>query len=237
MKMNMKPFKNIKSLMTIALVAIVTVACKQDIPTLNPPPQPEAPTGDKGNADFTKYVAIGNSLTAGFQAGALFTEGQNNSFPSILSKQLSIAQGTTLTFNQPDIGSVNGYNSSYSNPTASVIRGRMILFAADNVQAHALPTPAATPGVPAPYNTADIPTPYTGDKTKLNNFGVPGIILAQFLTPDTGNPAKPAFNGLWARFASQPGVKSILEDVLNTNPSFFTFDLGNNDVLGYATNG
>ncbi|HEV8514218.1 MAG TPA: hypothetical protein VGQ59_13140 [Cyclobacteriaceae bacterium] len=232
----MKTF-NIKSLLAIALAASVIISCKQDVITLAPPPGPQAPTGDKGNADFTKYVAIGNSLTAGFQAGALFTEGQNNSFPLILSKQFSIAQGTTLAFNQPDINSVNGYNSSYSNPTASVIRGRMILFAADNVQAHALPTPSATPGVPAPYNTAELPTAYTGDKTKLNNFGVPGIILGQFLTPDTGNPAKAAYNGLWARFASQPGVKSILDDVLAAQPTFFTFDLGNNDVLGYATNG
>jgi lysophospholipase L1-like esterase len=234
----MKTF-NIKSLIAIALVACVIVSCKQEVITLTPPPGPEAPTGSKGNADFTKYVAIGNSLTAGFQAGALFTEGQNNSFPLILSKQFSIAQGTTLAFNQPDINSVNGYNSSYSNPGASVIRGRMILFAADNVQAHALPTPAATPGVPAPYNTADLPTPYTGDKTKLNNFGVPGILLAQALIPQTGGPStgNPYYNGLYGRFASNPGTSTIIGDALGTQPTFFTFDLGNNDVLGYATNG
>lgn len=235
--MIMKTF-NIKSFFAIALAACVIVSCKQDVITLTPPenPTPETPTGSKGNADFTKYVAIGNSLTAGFQAGALFTEGQQNSFPLILSKQFSIAQGTTLTFNQPDINSVNGYNSSYSVPP-NLILGRLVLFAADGVQAHAVPTPAHAPGVPAPYNTADLPTPYTGDKTKLNNFGVPGIILGQFLTADTGNPAKAAYNPLWARFASQPGVKSILDDVLAQQPTFFTFDLGNNDVLGYATNG
>jgi len=233
----MKTF-NIKSLIAIAVMASVIVSCKQDVITLTPPPvtTPETPTGSKGSADFTKYVSIGNSLTAGYQAGALFTEGQQNSFPLILSKQFSIAQGTTLTFNQPDINSVNGYNSSYSSPP-SVIRGRLVLFAADGVQAHAVPTPAGATGVPAPYNTADLPTPYTGDKTKLNNFGVPGIILPQFLTPDTGNPAKTAYNPLWARFASQPGVKSILDDVLAAQPTFFTFDLGNNDVLGYATTG
>jgi len=232
----MKTF-NIKTF-TIALGAFVIVSCKQDVITLTPPtaPTPVTPTGSKGNADFTKYVSIGNSLTAGFQAGALFTEGQQNSFPLILSKQFSIAQGATLTFNQPDINSVNGYNSSYSSPP-SVIRGRLVLFAADGVQAHAVPTPAGATGVPAPYNTADLPTPFGGDKTKLNNFGVPGIILAQFLTPDTGNPAKAAYNPLWARFASQPGVKSILDDVLAQQPTFFTFDLGNNDVLGYATTG
>src|SRR5882672_5333775 len=102
MKMTTMKTFNIKSLLAIALVASVIVSCKQDVITLTPPvtPTPETPTGNKGNADFTKYVSIGNSLTAGYQAGALFTEGQQNSFPLILSKQFSIAQGTTLTFNQ-----------------------------------------------------------------------------------------------------------------------------------------
>ena len=139
----MKTF-NIKSIIIIALAAGIIVSCKQEVITLTPPenPTPETPTGSKGNADFSKYVSIGNSLTAGYQAGALFTEGQQNSFPLILSKQFSIAQGATLTFNQPDINSVNGYNSSYSSPP-SVVRGRLVLFAADGVQAHAVPFASA----------------------------------------------------------------------------------------------
>ena len=82
----MKTF-NIKSIIIIALAAGIIVSCKQEVITLTPPenPTPETPTGSKGNADFSKYVSIGNSLTAGYQAGALFTEGQQNSFPLILS--------------------------------------------------------------------------------------------------------------------------------------------------------
>ena len=241
----MKTF-NMKSLVTIVLVACVIVSCKQDVITLTPPDNgtPQTPTGTKGSADFTKYVSIGNSLTAGFQAGALFNDGQKNSFPLILSKQFSIAQGTTLTFNQPDINSVNGYNSSYSNPGAGVIRGRLVLFAADGVQAHAVPTPAGATGVPAPYNNGDLIGPYTGDKSKLNNFGVPGILLVQCLIPATGGPAvsNPAYNPYYARFASNPSANgttgsTIIGDALATQPTFFTFDLGNNDVLGYATTG
>jgi len=234
----MKTF-NIKSLIAIAVMAIVLLACKQEVITLQEPSTPTPPSPSKGNADFTKYVSIGNSLTAGYQAGALFTEGQQNSFPLILSKQFSIAQGATLAFSQPDINSVNGYNSSYSNPGAGVIRGRLVLFAADGVQAHAVPTPAGATGVPAPYNTADLPTPFGGDKTKLNNFGVPGILLGQALIPQTGGPStgNPYYNGLYARFASNPGTSTIIGDALAAQPSFFTFDLGNNDVLGYATTG
>lgn len=232
---------NLRSLIAITVVSGVIASCKQEVINLQPQPTttPTTPTGSKGNADFTKYISLGNSLTAGFQAGALFTEGQNNSFPLILSKQFSIAQGTTLAFNQPDINSVNGYNSTYSNPGGGVIRGRLVLFAADGVQSHAVPTPAGATGVPAPYNTADLPTPYTGDKTKLNNFGVPGILLGQALIKETGGPASanPYYNALYARFATNPGTSTIIGDAIATQPSFFTFDLGNNDVLGYATTG
>ncbi|HTH56869.1 MAG TPA: hypothetical protein VL728_12545 [Cyclobacteriaceae bacterium] len=231
---------NFKSLLVAGFAASAIVSCKQDVVTLQPPPTvtPTTPTGSKGSVDFSKYVSIGNSLTAGFQAGALFTAGQQNSFPLILSKQFSYAQGTTITFNQPDINSVNGYNSSYSNPGAGVLRGRLILFAADGVQAHAVPTPAGATGVPSPYNTADLPTAYTGDKSKLNNFGVPGILLGQCLDNRLGNPtAGIYYNALYARFASNPGTSTIITDALATQPTFFTFDLGNNDVLGYATTG
>ena len=231
---------NFKSLIAAGFVASAIASCKQDVITLTPPPTvtPTTPTGSKGNVDFSNYVSIGNSLTAGFQAGALFTDGQQHSFPLILSKQFSYAQGTALTFNQPDINSVNGYNSAYSNPGAGVIRGRLILFAADGNQAHAVPTPAGATGVPAPYNTADIPTQYTGDTTKLNNYGVPGILLGQVLDPRTGNPTQGIYyNGYYGRMASRPGFSTIIGDAIHKQPTFFTFDLGNNDVLGYATTG
>ncbi|MGB3779776.1 MAG: hypothetical protein WA960_15550, partial [Tunicatimonas sp.] len=49
----------------------------------NPPLAAEPPpTGTPGTADFTKYVALGNSLTAGFMDAALYTRGQQNSFPA-----------------------------------------------------------------------------------------------------------------------------------------------------------
>lgn len=222
---------------------LFSAACKQDVITLEAPQSPSPETPSNGTADFSKYVSIGNSLTAGYQAGALFTEGQQNSFPSILAKQFQTVGGST-TFNQPDINSVNGYNSSFSDPAHGIILGRLILFTKTGDNADALPTPANYPGVPAPYNSADLPGLYTGDKSKLNNFGVPGIILAQVLTPKTGGPStgNPVYNPYYNRFASNPSTdgingSSILSDAIAAQPTFFTFDLGNNDVLGYATSG
>lgn len=224
----------------IILVSLLTASlltgCEQEIAELAPPPEP---SGEPGNADFSMFVSLGNSLTAGYQASALFTEGQENSYPAIMANQFAIVSDNN-SFDQPDINSVNGYNSAYSNPGSGVIRGRLVLFDPDGSGPKTpTPAPAGTPGMPAPYNTADLPTPYTGDKTELNNFGVPGILLGQVLTPLTGGPStdNPAYNPLYARFATNPGTSTIIGDATAKNPTFFSFWLGNNDVLGYATTG
>lgn len=60
------------------------------------------------------------------------------------------------------------------------------------------------------------------------------------MTPLTGgpaDPANPAFNPFYQRFASAPGTSTILGDVVATQPSFFTMFIGGNDVLGYAVSG
>lgn len=188
-----------------------------------------------GSLDLTKFVAIGNSLVAGYQSAALYNEAQENSLPLILARQFECVGGSPV-FNQPDIGSFNGFNSLFSDPSQGIILGRLILF---NAGGGELPTPAGTPGVPAPYNDGDLPGAYTGDKAALNNFGVPGIILAQALTSLTGGPptANPAFNPYYARFASNPGSSTLLGDAIAAQGSFYLFSLGINDVLGYAIGG
>lgn len=227
---------------TLSLMLLAS-ACDQDTIDLQQPEvvaDTSCEDAEPGSANFSKFVTIGESLVAGFQAGALFTEGQNNSLGTIIADKLECVGGATA-FNQPDINSVNGYNATYSNPGAGVILGRLILFDSDGATGPKgpLPTPAGAPGVPAPYNTADAPTPYTGDKSKLNNFAVPGVQLGQFITPLTGGPSagNPAFNPLYARFASNPGTSTILGDALATQPTFVLFWGGNNDVLGYAISG
>jgi len=228
----------LNKLLVLLATSGLVFGCEQEIPELTPPAEI---SGEPGSADFTKFVSIGNSLTAGFQSGALFTEGQNNSYPAIMAEHFAYVS-TNDPFDQPTINSVNGFNSTFSNIAAAppVIRGRLVLFDPDGTGPRTpAPAPAGTPGVPAPYNTADPLSAFTGDKTALNNFGVPGILLGQALTPLTGGPStgNPAFNPYYQRFASNPGTSTIIGDALAANPTFFSFWLGNNDVLGYATTG
>jgi len=53
---------------------------------------------DTGSANFTKYVAIGDSLTAGFMSGSLYRSAQVNSYPALIHRQ---ATGTDTGFDQP----------------------------------------------------------------------------------------------------------------------------------------
>lgn len=237
------------SIFSVLLSAALILGCAQDVEELkDPEPEPE-PTGSLGtNIDVSNFVTIGNSLVAGYQANALFTDGQNESIGKIIHQQMVYA-GATGDFNQPDINSVNGY----SGMAGPIVLGRLVLYDPDGAgprsagpaasgtpERPAVTCPSAvpaTPAVPAPYNTGDLPAAYTGNKAELNNFGVPGIQVGQLLTPDTGNPSSPAYNPLWARFATQPGVKSILQDAIAVNPTFLLIEIGNNDILGYATSG
>lgn len=238
------------SLLFLALL----FACEQDVIDLQSPEEEEETEdcpddASAGSANFTKFVAIGSSLTAGYQAGALFTDGQDNALPRIMAKQFECVGGSA-TFNQPDIGTDYGFNTVVSpNPTTTgVVLGRLLL--------------QGTPVAPSPYiytdaaaGLASIPNPsvnasfmYTGSDdavsvSALNNFGVPGIVIGQALIAETGDWSDTdadAFNPFYARFASDPGTSTLLVDAytsLANSGTFFLFWMGNNDVLAYAVSG
>ncbi len=48
--------------------------------------EPAAPS--LGNADFSTFVALGNSLTAGYQSGALYESSQKYSVPNLIAQQV-----------------------------------------------------------------------------------------------------------------------------------------------------
>ncbi len=214
----------------ILLLGLVIVSCSSEEDVIaqwiseNPKGQITPVTGSSGSLDLSKYVAVGNSLTAGFQDGALYTDGQQNSFPNLLATQFQISGVGGGSFNQPDINSTNGFHVLLSDIGAGRIVGRTILDLSDQVL-------IGTKG--------DLPGIFAGDKTALNNFGVPGIVTAQLLTPLTGTATfgNVIHNPLYTRFASTPGRSTILADAVATKPTFFTLWIGANDYLGYAITG
>ncbi len=227
--------KKFNHLLILTLVAGITLySCEGMEDTLvddrladNPAPTAPTVTGTQGTADFTKFVSIGNSLTAGFMDGALYNQGQQHSVGALIAGQLQIAvesDGDTFdSFDQPDINSVNGFNTSAQSTGGVPVLGRFKLDLDRQV--------------PSPTITGEAIGAFTGQTSDLNNFGVPGIQVGQLLTPGTGTPGNPAFNGFYARMASSPGTSTIIGDVIAAAPTFFSLWIGNNDVLGYALTG
>jgi len=80
----------------------------------------EFPVADEefssGNIDLTTYIAVGDNYSAGFMNGALYTSGQEKSFPAILSEQFTKAGSNNNEFLQPVVSSENGYNPIASEP-------------------------------------------------------------------------------------------------------------------------
>lgn len=179
-----------------------------------------------GEADFTTYVALGNSLTSGYRDGALYTDGQLESYPAIIASQMQKAGGGE--FVQPLVSDNNGG----------------LLAGGYQVQEPKLYIKEFTNGQPIIERVAKKPTTEAGQrlKGKFNNMGVPGaksfhLALNGFGSTNFLNMAFGAIiNPYFTRFASSD-TTSILEDALAQNPTFYSLWIGNNDVLGFATSG
>lgn len=207
----------------IALCSVGFIACE---PEFDQPLEDNPITQEKGDADFSTYISIGNSLTAGFSGGALYRSGQEVAFPNLIATKMKAAGGGEFTtpFMMDDVGGFQGFETAFGT--------RLVLQ-----------TDAEGNRAPGRLNnnvaTNDITTAAEG--SSFNNFGVPGITSFQFGADGLGNPAglqttPISANPYFARFASEPST-SILKDALAKQPTFFTMWLGNNDVLGYATSG
>ncbi|WP_339835088.1 G-D-S-L family lipolytic protein [uncultured Flavobacterium sp.] len=171
-----------------------------------------------GEADFSSYVAVGNSLTAGYMDGTVSIGGQANSFPNLLSQQFATVGGGVFT--QPsyeeDVNNLGGISGLPGFNTRLVIN--------------------ASVGAPQPLAGTSTIT-LTPQATAYNNMGVPGAKSFHLLVPGYGNPANfPAANPYYVRHATS-NTATVLGDAMTKNPTFFTNWIGANDVLSYATTG
>lgn len=169
---------------------------------------------DSGEADFSTVVAVGNSLTAGYQSSALFETAQRYSYPAMVAGQMESVQD----FEQPLI----------SNPG---IGGRLELDGSipPDDPANA-PTPTEEQGQPL---NSDLDRPY-------NNLGIPNAILADFLGQDLPGASysdRRENNPFFDIILRDDLGNTQAEQLQALNPSFVMFWLGNNDVLGYVTSG
>lgn len=174
-----------------------------------------------GEADFTNFVALGNSSTAGLADGALFIASQDNSYPNLMAQKMALTGGGEFTqpYMDDNIGGLLLAGTQIPGPF-----GPRLFYDGEGL--------GTLPGPPTTETTNIQPGPY-------NNMGVPGARSFHLLAPGYGNPANLELglaNPYFVRMASNPNA-SVLDDAIAGNPTFFSLRIGANDVLGYATSG
>ncbi|MEO1010590.1 MAG: G-D-S-L family lipolytic protein [Bacteroidota bacterium] len=210
---------------TLASFGLLMVSCSDDdnTPIDSGGSDPDPVEYSNGSADFSNYVAVGNSLTAGFSDGALFAAGQMASFPNMLATSFAEAGGGA--FNIPFMADDLGGATLGGEPA---LENRFILSFASGS-----PAPARLQGM----GTTEIANVLTNGP--FNNMGVPGATSFHLLAPGYGNVqgvALGAANPYYARIASSPDA-TVLGDAAAQGATFFSLWIGNNDILGYATSG
>ncbi|WP_445666725.1 SGNH/GDSL hydrolase family protein [Fodinibius sp. AD559] len=205
--------KYIKGILSLALLLALVTGCK-DYQDLDVDPV------DTGDADFSSYVAVGNSLTAGFQNNALYQSGQKYSFPNLLARQVNQSEN----FDQPLV----------SDPGISSGNGRIELTNLEPVET------TTNSSMGSPTNQAEKP---------FSNLGVPGAVLVDYVNPNNSgdlkeratNESHPAYNPFYGIVMEQSELAkdapNLHNQVAKQQPTFITFWLGNNDVLGFVTSG
>ncbi len=208
---------NLKKLTLASLVSIAVAGCAPEFDDSVKDIDYKA-----GSADFSNYVAVGDSLTAGYADGALYLDGQNNSFPALLASSLARAGGGS--FVQPTVSDNNGGLLLGGTQIADT---RLVLGLVDGKQAPKRLAAAPTTDIANPVD----PMP--------NNMGVPGAksfhLGAEGYGALAGVQAGTA-NPYFVRFASSD-TATVIGDAAAQQPSFFTLWIGNNDVLLYALEG
>jgi lysophospholipase L1-like esterase len=211
---------------SIVVLLCLTTGCDSDISgSFGEDPDP-------GSADFSTFVAVGDSLTAGYADNALYRHGQQNSFPAIMAQQFTTVGGGV--FNQPLM--LDGRTGSLTLTMLPLPVGdRLVLVPTGNPDRPASPadiSPTISSEISDPLETEGIP-PY-------NNMGVPGAKSYHLSEMGYGNPlgvGVGSANPYFVRFADDQINSSVIGDAVAQVPSFFVLWIGYGDVLGYATGG
>ena len=203
----------IKNIKWLLLVSLSLVACNNEDAVA---PVEEAVSA--GTANFSKYVALGDSFAAGYSDGALFKKAQEGSYVNLLSQQFSAAGGGTFTtpFMNDNIGG--------------------LLLGGNVIAAPRLYFNGAAPATVSGSSTTEVSVHLTGP---FSNLGIPGAKSYHLVAPGYGNLAGvvPGLsNPYYVRFASS-STSTVLGDAMAQAPTFFSLWIGGNDVLGYATSG
>ncbi len=190
----------------ILLSALFVISC-DDYTELDAPVQ----NGTSGEANFSRFVSLGNSITAGYQSGTIYESGQMYAYGNLIAKQVGVDFQTPYV-SDPGLGgrmevqSLSPFTIKYNTSSGSLLNSTY----------------------PAPYNNLGVPGALTYDIL----FATNSTNCASALFANTPNPY---FDVILRNSVLNKG--SQLQQALSLAPTFITLWIGNNDVLGYATSG
>jgi lysophospholipase L1-like esterase len=173
---------------------------------------PETPT------DGETYVAVGNSLTAGFQSGGLRSEWQRQSYPALLARQMGSPDFQMPLIDSPGLG---------NRRIAGQATVPLYLDASGAITTRLLGRPVAELLL-----NSRLERPY-------NNLGVPGATTRDFLRAHDSSSAQDKSNGFF-NIVLRGGLfqnSTMLRQAIKLRPSIMTLWLGNNDILGGVIDG
>lgn len=199
--MKMKLFN--RTIICLTAVSFLFLSGCEDRNDLTAPSNPST-----GSVDFTTFVTLGNSITAGYQSGSLYESAQKYSY----GKQIANLVGTTYV------------QQLFSDPGTA---GRIELsaFTTSGVSL----TYNTSSGLP--QNTS-----YTAAFNNLGIPGA--ILYDIVDETDFATKSTARSNALFsAILRSSSFGASMIKQALGKSPTVITLWIGNNDVLGYASSG
>lgn len=191
----------------ISSIAIILASCT---------PKFNEPDAYNGSVDASNYVAIGGSMTSGYADGALYDEGQRNSYANLLAIQLKHIGG--WEFKIPYAQSSTGIG--IDSLARSILGNRTDCQSVVSLG----PVKIATQG-----DLTILSNNVYNSQGPFHNFGVPDLKSIEIDINGYSNP-------FYQRMASS-GTSSVLYDAISRNPTFFSVNLGLHDVLKYALKG
>ena len=196
----------------------------------------EAPTEkrsilDIGDADFSRYVALGDDITAGFQSSALTAIHQEYSYPQLIAQQTNVETFIQPLLGYPGIG-------LYTEEDMAGIQELVSLSG-----------PTIEPVSYSNYPNFNPLNPYISDEIRLygapyNNLGVPLAFVYDIMNAISANMC---YTGVFAQTPNDfftivlrnPGFGNTTpyQQAKMLQPTFVTTWIGKNDVFIYAAYG
>jgi len=194
---------------------------------------------DEGSANFSRYVALGNSISAGYQSGALYESTQTQGWTALLARAMQVDE-----YALPRVADPGFFGTELEGPDA---KGHLYLaFDEDGASLENVPWPAGITHYEQLLLEPDRPGPY-------HNLAIPGSVaydLAHTLTADDCYTAILAgeenayFDVVlrnrtidWTTQGGATADMTAVEQAILLEPSFVTLWIGNNEILLPAARG